>query len=288
MAGATTTRAARPARSRWGAGAVITIGLVAAVLVMRSGPPALSARVVPSSVGDAIPGQAIVLLVTFTGGQGIADEAEVTAEPLAFHDDVTVSVSPDRIAAGQVAEVTVVIGEAVVAGLPNDEPRLGQPQPIRTPDEQQRPTGPDSPMGPEGVAVPVRVTLARGTTVESVDVPVNVSPGEDTLLETATLLRDRFVAWLANEQPELGITPATTWTPTIVQPHILVVSHYLFFSEEWELGLMWHIMAPPYDWSRMYLRPRDVLAPTHAFEIPSVTDPTSSIHEFEVPVRVDR
>ena len=73
-----------------------------------------------------------------------------------------------------------------------------------------------------------------------------------------------------------------------MQSHILVVSHYLFFSEDWEMGLMWHIMIAPHDWSRIYLRPRGEMAPTLAFEIPSVSDPTSSIRAIPVPVQVDR
>ena len=34
----------------------------------------------------------------------------------------------------------------------------------------------------------------------------------------------------------------------------LIVSHYLFFSEEWEMHVEWHIMVPPYDWAKIDLR----------------------------------
>ena len=83
-----------------------------------------------------------------------------------------------------------------------------------------------------------------------------------------------------------GITSSTEWISTPVQPHILVVSHYLFFSEDWEMSVMWHIMIAPYDWSRISLRPRDQLSPTLAFEIPSVSAPT--VVEIEPPAYVDR
>jgi hypothetical protein len=46
--------------------------------------------------------------------------------------------------------------------------------------------------------------------------------------------------------------------------------HYLFFSDEWEMHVAWHIMIPPYDWVRIDLRRRYVeTAPSRAFEISS-------------------
>ena len=47
--------------------------------------------------------------------------------------------------------------------------------------------------------------------------------------------------------PELGITVETEWTPTIVRPHILVLMYDPFFSQDWEMGLRWHVMIPPVD-----------------------------------------
>ena len=273
----------------WVPFAIVALAAAAIVVVLRPGSAPFEAHVIPTSVGDAIPGQRIVFLATLTDDGDLTDEAVVTAEATAYADDVTITISPDRIAAGEIAEVTVVIDEAVLADLPEDtEPRLGQAPPDREVPSIDPLNPPPGPQGPEGVSVPVDVTMTRGGNVEVTGLTINVSRGEDTLLDAATPLRDRFVGWLATERPDLGITADTEWAPTIVQPHILVVSHYLFFSEDWELGLQWHIMIAPHDWARIYLRPRDGLQPTHAFEIPSVSDPGSVIREVEVPVTVDR
>jgi hypothetical protein len=44
----------------------------------------------------------------------------------------------------------------------------------------------------------------------------------------------------------------------------------MFVSEEWELVVWWHVMIPPYDWTRMYLRHRFTEAvPSFAAEISS-------------------
>ena len=69
---------------------------------------------------------------------------------------------------------------------------------------------------------------------------------------------------------------------------MLEVSHYLFLSESWEMGLSWHIMIAPYDWARIYLRPRSEVAPTAAFEISSVSDPASDPWPIVPPDEVDR
>jgi hypothetical protein len=115
-----------------------------------------------------------------------------------------------------------------------------------------------------------------------------VAEGEDDRQEYATELLDKFVFWLAANHPELGITVDTVWNGTMVSPVWLVVSHYLFFSEEWELHIEWHIMVPPYDWAKIDLRHRfDELAPSYAFEISSV-DANSEPVAIEVPETVWR
>lgn len=97
----------------------------------------------------------------------------------------------------------------------------------------------------------------------------------------AAEIRDRFVAWLAANHPEFGITNETEWTGTIVRPHVMVVMFYLYFSEEWEMGVSWHVMIPPHDWPRIYLRRRSTEAqPSYAFEI-------SSLEAEEEPKSID-
>jgi hypothetical protein len=56
--------------------------------------------------------------------------------------------------------------------------------------------------------------------------------------------------------------------------------------EEWEMGVRWHVMIPPYDWAEIYLRHRHTeISPSLAFKIPSldaqdapeVVDPPESV-----------
>ncbi len=182
--------------------------------------------------GFSIPGQRCVFLVT------IIDEAKTGGKAVditAAANDAEVSIEHSSITQGQVAEVTVIPAAKS-----------------------------------EGKAIKISVTGTRGSVTHTESVTFEVVEGEDDRKEYAIELRDRFVAWLAKNKPELKITSDTKWTPTMVSPQWLVVSHYLFFSDEWEMHVEWHIMIAPSDWARIDLRHRfDETKPSYAFEISS-------------------
>jgi len=139
-----------------------------------------------------------------------------------------------------------------------------------------------------GQIIEVTITGTRGSASDEKIVSFEVAEGEDDRQEYATELLDKFISWLATNHPELGITDDTVWNGTMVSPVWLVVSHYLFFSEEWEVHVSWHIMVPPYDWAKIDLRHRpDELEPSHAFEISSV-NATSEPVPIEPPETVWR
>jgi len=205
-------------------------------------PPAapFSLQVIPEYMIDTIPGQRCVFLVTVADeGQGSGEGETVNIEAAAPESAVTVT--PQAITPGQVAEVTVILEVTVI-------PEEGQNVTVTVEGER------------EGLSQTAIVTLT-----------VNMPMGPiDELAALATENRDLFVPWLAKNHPELGITSETVWTGTIVRPHILVVMYYLFFSDEWEMGMTWHVTIPPHDWVRIYLRHRTTeLQPSLAFEITS-------------------
>jgi hypothetical protein len=105
----------------------------------------------------------------------------------------------------------------------------------------------------------------------------------DDYSELAQEMRDKFIPWLTTNHPELGISGETEWIGTIVNPRILVVMHYMFLSQKWEMYVTWHVMIPPYDWTKIYLRPRfKETQSTLAFEISSV-EGEEEPHSIELP-----
>lgn len=186
----------------------------------------------PVDIRTAIAGQRSIFLVRVEGGPA-GEPIDITATA----PGARVAVAPETIEPGTVAEVTVI--------------------PDATTEER---------------ILDVTITVRRGSAVhtEARTLPVWV---EQNYLDPEA--RERFgvfAAWLATAHPELGITPDTTWEGTPLQPKMLVVSHYLFLSEDWEVALEWHVMIAPHDWSRIYLRRRwTEEKPSLGFEITSVS-----------------
>jgi hypothetical protein len=108
-----------------------------------------------------------------------------------------------------------------------------------------------------------------------------VSDGD--LSDLAEEIQETFIPWLTKNRPEFGITEETEWTGTVVKPNILVVMHYLFFSNEWEMGLTWHVTFEPHNWARIYLRRRYIeAAPSQAFQLSSWTAENYTIQEVNL------
>jgi len=179
-----------------------------------------------------------VFLVTAEDmGEGVGQGEAVTISASSSGAEVTVT--PDIIAPGEVAEVNVVPEEATAGDI-----------------------------------LKVIVLGEREEMVVPAYATIQVMEGEDLMAGTASEMRERFIPWLAENHPELGITVETEWEGTVVRPNIMVVMYYLFFSEDWEMGVTWHVTIPPHNWARIYLRDRTgEVYPSYAFEVESWSEP---------------
>lgn len=219
---------------------VLAVCLIAGALFLtRSEPCPFSLQVIPEHIEPSIAGQRCVFLVV------VADEGRGSGEGDAVNISATapgaaVTVDPQAITPRQVAEVTVIPDEL-------------------TPDEAST-----------GKTLTVIINGQRGGLEDTETVTVQVAKGEDLMGPTAAEMRDKFLPWLAANHPEFGITSETEWTGTIVKPDIMVVMYYLFFSDDWEMGVSWHVTIPPHNWARIYIRHRFTeVTPSYAFEISS-------------------
>lgn len=139
-----------------------------------------------------------------------------------------------------------------------------------------------------GKTVSATIQGVRGGYRKPVQVPIAVVDWAPPEEEVARGYMNRFIPWLAENHPGLGIDANTRWTATSAAPNILIVMHQVFYSERWEMGLVWHVTIPPSDWTRIYLRERGKeTKPSLAFEISSVEagDPP---HAVVPPEAVDR
>ncbi len=207
--------------------------------------------VVPEQLnGDSIAGQQCVFLVT------ISDDGQNSQLPVSISaaaPGASVIIYHGDIFVGEIAEVVVIPAQASV-----------------------------------GNTLTVTIAGSRGSSTDQKVADFAVAEGEDDRQEYAGELLDKFVPWLAENHPDLGIAVDTAWNGTMVSPVWLIVSHYLFFSDEWEAHIYWHVMIPPYDWAKIDLRHRfDELAPSYAFEISSLGAGSEPI-AIEVPETVWR
>jgi hypothetical protein len=206
-----------------------------------------SLKVIPTEVTDVGIGQMCVFLVSVENGFGNVQLSSTITPALRFLNGTPV-VEPSEISTGQVAEITVYPFAFGNVTLTVQGERFGYTQ----------------------------TETISFTVLEMV-----VSDGD--LHDIAEEIREKFIPWLTVNHPEFGITEATEWTGTVVKPRILVVMHYLFFSDEWEMGLTWHVTIEPHNWARIYLRRRYIeTAPSHAFELSSWTAVNYTIHEVSL------
>lgn len=246
-----------------------TFGVSVSVLADPNERPAPFSLVVQhNKIHDVISGQKCVFLMTVINegnGYGKGEPVNISATSLLY--DTIVSVHPQVILPGQVGEITVIPGEFV-------QPQREDPnQIIFNEDQRDRddPNNIDNEKPFEYADCVITVMAERNSVQRETLLNLNVYPGEDLLEPVASEYRDMFIPYLASRYPELGITEDTVWEGTVVRPRYLVVTYYLFFSEQWEMGVRWHVMIPPYDWAEIYLRKRgEHFGSTYAFRIPSV------------------
>lgn len=192
----------------------------------------------PAAVRMAIPGSGYCFLVVVTDAAGAPAGGPVTIAATAAKATVS-EILPQELEPGVVGEVWVIADPAT-----------------------------------EEVSGSVTITATRGGVTRSVTRTLPVFPMAD---ERAADAAPHFAAWrdwLVAEHPELGITSGTEWTPVFVST-LLVVSHYSYWSEDWEVTIAWHNMIPPDDWTEVHLRRRgDDTAPSLAWRRDSVSGAT--------------
>jgi len=186
----------------------------------------------PAASRMAIPSSRYCFLVVVTDPAGGTEPVEVTATA---EKATILDITPASLAPG-------VVGEVCVTADPTDVETTGS----------------------------VTITATRGDVATTAIRSLPVFPMPDERAADARPHFERWVAWLAAEHPEYGITADATFEPVFVST-LLVVSHYSYWFEDWEMTIAWHNMIPPDDWSEVHLRRRGVdVAPSIAFRIDSV------------------
>lgn len=158
-------------------------------------------------------------------------DGEFTLQGTASLAGATVSFVPATVAAGGVAEVWVDLPETTLD-------------------------------------VPFTVEVNQPDRTSTVTFSATLVPGTDDLADTAEQILAVFLEQIGGDVAGLPTTAAGLAGGTPVAG-LLVVTHYAWFTDTYEIGLSWHVMIAPDDFSELYLRPRGSLVPTKAYRIDS-------------------
>lgn len=207
----------------------------------------------PEFVNRLIPGERPLALVEVSG-DGQAGPVELVGESSVA--GMSVRVEPSSVDVGEVAEVWVEV------------PEVDQDVPFS-----------------------VTVVASRGDEEASVAIDATAVPGVDDVADTAGQIAQVFLDAVAAEVPGLPASADDLPGGTPVAG-LLVVTHYAWFTPEYEVGLAWHIMVAPDDFAELYVRPRDGLTPTRAFRLGSWSTALAGgavdVREIDPPAEVTR
>ncbi|MBN1697928.1 MAG: dockerin type I repeat-containing protein [Spirochaetales bacterium] len=89
-----------------------------------------------------------------------------------------------------------------------------------------------------------------------------------------------FQQWLDENAPGLNLNLDMKWTYYKTYPETLIVEHWTFLDNTWEIRLCFHVMIPPDDWSRLWVRKRGDMEATLALY--RETEDTGIVHETDI------
>ncbi len=107
-------------------------------------------------------------------------------------------------------------------------------------------------------------------------------------VEDSIAIRDHFIQYIESNTKFSNINSSTEWNFCGSPAQILIVEHYLFQSEFWEMEISRHVMISPHDWVQIYIRPRNQTSPNWSAKIDSWSLDNSSIYEIETPAEIFR
>lgn len=74
-------------------------------------------------------------------------------------------------------------------------------------------------------------------------------------LPDAIIKQEELIDWLEVEHPEFGTFSGENLFAYVTYPLHLIVEHWTFLYEKWEMRICYHVTIPPYNWSKLWLRP---------------------------------
>jgi hypothetical protein len=114
----------------------------------------------------------------------------------------------------------------------------------------------DSNLIGQTLAIPINAADSTGVITKTINVQITNNWGTFPSYP-ATTYRDQAINFLNTMHPEIiseyGNMLTYNWQGFWQFPPLLVVSNYVFLTNNWRCNVLWHIMIPPYDWKKIFI-----------------------------------
>jgi len=106
----------------------------------------------------------------------------------------------------------------------------------------------------------IRLTAEHGDSTKTISLEVEIFNWGTGDKEGALAKMDTILQWVITQHPEYREITNQNWFIYATYPQIWVVEHYTLLSDPaaadggWEVRVCWHVMIPPYNWSKLRIR----------------------------------
>ena len=139
-----------------------------------------------------------------------------------------------------------------------------------------------------GLEIDVTLTIVIADITTSKEVTISVIDWSGSFHTDAQAALKCFTSYLVTSVEGYTLEENSSLSFMGIVPQILIVEHFLFRTNNWELELTRHVTISPNDWVRIYLRARNSFSPQWAGEISSWLSGNYSIIEIQPPETIYR
>lgn len=124
----------------------------------------------------------------------------------------------------------------------------------------------------------IEVIATHSGVEKKISLEVELFNWETSSFDTAYEKLLGFKNWLESINPNYSHIFKNPELYYSTYPEILIVEHLTFISDDYEVRLSYHVMIPPYDWSKICIRKRDKIGA----ELAAIRNTNGEIEEMQI------
>jgi len=126
----------------------------------------------------------------------------------------------------------------------------------------------------------ILITAKNKTTSKSILLEVEMCIWDGAISQESLDRFNNMIDLVLKQNKKYEFLKNEAFTSYCTYPQILIVSHYTFLSENWEVRFCHHVMIPPHDWSMIRIRKRGEIESEISYKKNSSIDD----YVYEIPI----